>query len=702
VVARMAALPATIFDLGVPQDDRSLAILDRMWSRRCRRIRKCFRMSVPVRILFVEDSRDDVELILHELRRSGFTPDHWVVETEEAMRQALADECWDLVIADHSMPHFDAPGALAVLQRSGHDLPFIVVSGHIGEEQAVACMRAGASDYLTKDNLVRLVPVVERELREAAQRRVAMAALDTSEERYRLLVENSADMITLQDRQGLITFASPSLARVLGFRPAEVLGRKLSDFVHEDDVRILASALDEVLVRGYTPLITGLRFRHRDGTWRIVEGSAVRIVESDGKVGLVTTGRDITERIQLEAQLHRAQKLEAVGRLAGGVAHDFNDLLTVILGYSNLLLDQLEEDRILYQEVAEIRRAADRAATLTQQLLTFGRRQVLSPRPVDLNPIIGAQLDTLRQLIGEGVELTLKLEADLASTRVEPGQVEQIVMNLAANARDAMPQGGRLSIETANVELDVAGARRCAVQPGPYVTLTVTDTGYGMDAATQARLFEPFFTTREPGKGTGFGLSSVYVIVRQCGGNIVVSSEPGRGSSFKIYLPRAEGEAGVEPAKLASDEARGDETVVLVEDEPLVKNLVGEVLRKRGYQVMEFINGREALARTKRYSGLIHLLVTDVVMPGMSGIELARHLALGHPEMRILFISGYTDDLVGRQGVLQPGRAFLQKPFTPDTLLRKLRELLDTPLSEPDESAAPADERPAPPGTPGD
>ena len=652
-------------------------------------------MSVPVRILFVEDSRDDVDLILHELRRSGFTPDHWVVDTAEAMRQALADERWDLVIADHAMPHFDAPGALAVLQQSGQDLPLIVVSGHIGEEQAVACMRAGASDYLTKDDLLRLAPVVERELREAARRRAVRATLGTSEDRYRLLVENSADMITLQDRQGLITFASPSVARVLGFQPAEVLGRKLSDFVHEDDVRILVSALDEVLVRGFTPLITGLRFRHRDGTWRIVEGSAARIVEPDGAIGLVTTGRDTTERIQLEAQLHRAQKLEAVGRLAGGVAHDFNDLLTVILGYSDLLLDQLDANRILYQEVAEIKRAADRAATLTQQLLTIGRRQAPSLRPVDLNPIIAAQLDTLRQLVGDGVELTVNLAADLSPARVEPGQVEQLVMILAANARDAMPQGGSLSIETANVELDAAGARRCAVQPGPYVMLAVTDTGQGMDAATQARLFEPFFTTKEPGKGTGLGLSSVYVIVRQCAGSILVSSEPGLGSSFRLYLPCGEGQAGARPVKLSPDEARGDETVVLVEDEPLVKNLVGEVLRKRGYQVMEFVNGREALARTKRHGGVIHLLVTDVVMPGMSGIELARHLALGHPEMRVLFISGYTDDLVGRQGVLQPGRAFLQKPFTPDALLRKLRELLDAPVGGPDGSAAPPDPRPA-------
>jgi CheY-like chemotaxis protein len=285
---------------------------------------------------------------------------------------------------------------------------------------------------------------------------------------------------------------------------------------------------------------------------------------------------------------------------------------------------------------------------------------------------------------------------------VDPGQIEQMIMSLAANARDAMPRGGLLSIETANLELDAASARRCAVQPGPYVMLAVTDTGHGMDAATQARLFEPFFTTKEPGKGMGLGLSSVYAIARQCGGGILVSSEPGRGSSFRIYLPRVEEEGAARSSKLAPDEARGDETVVLVEDELMVKNLVSEVLRKSGYQVMEFINGQEALARMKRHAGHIHLLVTDVVMPGMSGIELARHLALGRPEMRVLFFSGYTDDLVGRQGVLKPGRAFLQKPFTPDTLLRRVRMLLDAPLGDPDGSAVPPDERPAPPGTRGD
>jgi hypothetical protein len=649
-------------------------------------------MSVPVRVLFVEDSRDDVEVLVHELRRGGFTPDYWVVDTESTMRSALAGETWDLVIADHSMPQFDAPGALAVLKQSGRDLPLIVVSGHIGEQQAVACMRAGASDYLTKDDLSRLVPVVERELRDALQRqqrREAMAALGTSEERYRLLVENSADMITLQDGQGRITFASPSVTRMLGYPPSELVGKRLRDFVHADDVRLLASAMEQALSRGSTPVITGLRFRHREAGWRVVEGSASRLVEPDGTVGLVSIGRDITERVQLEAQLHQAQKMEAVGRLAGGVAHDFNNLITVILGYSNLLLDQLGDEHVLYQEVDEIKRAADRAAVLTQKLLTFSRKQVLSLQPVEVNVVLTGLADMLRRLIGEDIELSIKLAPDLGQTRVDPGQIEQIVMNLVVNARDAMPQGGRLSIETANVELDSSYARRRAVQPGPYVMLAVSDTGEGMDAATQARLFEPFFTTKEPGKGTGLGLSTIYGIVRQCGGNIFVYSELGHGSSFKIYLPRV-GEPGeARPEKPAAEGARGSETIVLVEDDAMVKNLVSEVLRKSGYRVLEFVNGRDALARAKRLHEPIHVLVTDVVMPGMSGVELARQLSQGRPEMRILFLSGYTDDLVERQGALQPGRAFLQKPFTPDTLLGKVRELIDLPSGVNAGSAAP-------------
>ncbi len=653
-------------------------------------------MNAAFRILFVEDSRDDVELILFELRRGGLTPDYWVVDTAEGLRAALRDGRWDLIIADHSMPRFDAPAALDILKASGQDLPFIVVSGHIGEEMAVACMKAGASDYLAKDQLARLVPAVERELREAGerrQRREAVEALRASEARYRLLVENMADILSVFDEGGRYTFLSPSVTRVLGWAPEEALGHSVLEFAHPDDAERVEAAIAEA-ARGGRPFLTGVRFRHQDGSWRILEASGARLVGDDDTVSVVSLARDITDRVQLEGQLHQAQKMEAVGRLAGGVAHDFNNLLTVILGYSNLLLDQLADNRLLYQEVDEIKRAADRAAALTQKLLSVSRKQVLSLQPVDLNPVAEGVSDMLRRLIGEDIELVMKLAPGLGLTRVDPGLIEQVVMNLAVNARDAMPQGGRLVLQTADVELDEAYGRRHGVQPGRYVMLSVTDTGQGMDAATQARLFEPFFTTKEPGKGTGLGLSTVYGIVRQAGGNVFVYSELGHGSCFKVYLPRVP-EEGEAPPRPRADTA-GSETVLLVEDEPLVRNLVSEVLRKSGYEVLEFGNGREAIARARHHAGPIQLLVTDVVMPGMSGIELSRQLAEAQEGLRILFLSGYSDDLVVRQGALLPGRAFLQKPFTPDSLLRAVRALLDAPAPGPTTGTAAIRAHPAP------
>jgi two-component system, cell cycle sensor histidine kinase and response regulator CckA len=650
--------------------------------------------TVTVRILFVSDSDDDVALILHELRRGGFTPDHWVVRTADAMREALAEAAWDLVISEYTLADFSALAALDVLRASGQDPPFIVVAGHIGEGPVVACMKAGASDFLARDDLVRLVPAVERDLREAGQRRrgvEAVEALRVSEERYRLLVENSADMITLHDDGGYVTFVSPSVTRMLGYPPEEMIGHRLREFANPGDAPVLIAAMEDALARGSTPLLTGLRLRHRDGGWRVIEGSAARLVLPDGSVGIVAVGRDVTERVELEEQLNQAQKMEAVGRLAGGVAHDFNNLLTVILGYSDLLLEQLDEDPVLFQEVDEIKRAADRAATLTQQLLAFSRRQVLSQRPVDLDVVLDGMSGMLRRLIGEDVELTFKPSGALALTRVDPVQVEQIVMNLAVNARDAMPQGGRLTIETANVELRDHYSPRRAVEPGAYVMLAVTDTGHGMDTATLEHLFEPFFTTKSPGQGTGLGLSTVYGIVRQSGGTVLVTSEPGRGSTFRIYLPQVREDAGTEAGRPPADRRRGSESIVVVEDEPLVRNLVSEVLRKNGYQVVEFANGREALARGRRGLDDVRLLVTDVVMPGLSGIELAGELSRGRPEMRVLFLSGYAEDVVGQKEVRGPRRAFLSKPFTPDTLLLHVRELLDARQAE---AGASAEERP--------
>ncbi len=384
-----------------------------------------------------------------------------------------------------------------------------------------------------------------------------------------------------------------------------------------------------------------------------------------------------------EEQLRQAQKMEAVGQLAGGVAHDFNNLLTIIRGYSDLLLNGiLGPDDAGRDAVQEIRKAAERAADLTRQLLAFSRRQVLAPRVFVLNNVIHEMDKMLRRLIGEDIRLTSRLAADLGMVKADPGQIEQVLLNLAVNARDAMPRGGQLTIETANVQLDESYTRtHPEVQPGPFVMLAVTDTGCGMDAATQARIFEPFFTTKGPDKGTGLGLATVYGIVKQSGGSIYVYSEVGRGTSFKVYLPRHE---EVSPASRethstprAERGSHGQETLLIVEDDNSVRALTRTVLRGYSYDVIEAVDADDALRCVSQQTRPIHLLVTDLVMPGMSGRELAERLKLMRPEMKVLYVSGYTDDAVVRHGLLEAEVAFLQKPFTPSALASKVREVLD-------------------------
>ncbi|MFL6299528.1 MAG: ATP-binding protein, partial [Terriglobales bacterium] len=425
----------------------------------------------------------------------------------------------------------------------------------------------------------------------------------------------------------------------------------------------------------------GLEFewKRRDGSSIVVRLSGRPVVNREGSVvSFEVMAENVTERRALEEQLRHAQKMEAIGRLAGGVAHDFNNLLMVIIGYTELLRENLPKDGDQRGYADAVWNAGKKATLLTSQLLAFSRKQVISPRMLDLNAVLQEVDRMLPRLIGEDVQLSILQGAKLANVKADPGQMEQVIMNLCVNARDAMPRGGRLTIETANVKIDSDGARKIgASSAGDFVVLSVTDSGTGMDAQTQSRIFEPFFTTKEKGKGTGLGLATVYGIVKQSGGHITVESEPGKGARFDVYFPAtarsADSKTTVSAAELP---ARGNETVLLVEDEDAVRSLVREVLRGRGYQVLEAQKSGQALEICKMHAGPIDLLVTDVVLPQISGRALAQQLSSARPEMKVLYISGYTDDKMLPHGI--PGTAFLQKPFSSDVLARTVRDMLDS------------------------
>jgi len=496
-----------------------------------------------LRALLVEDSPADAELLVHELRAAKFDLTFERVETAGQMKQALERGGWDIVLSDYSLPTFSGPEALCVKQAMGVDIPFIIVSGTIGEETAVSALKAGAHDFLVKGRLARLVPAIERALGDAAERR---------------------------------------------------------------------------------------------------------------------------ERKQLEAQLNHAQKMEAVGQLAGSVAHDFNNVLTAILGFCELALSAMAPDAPERADLVEIRNAGERAAGLTRQLLAFSRQQVLQPKVHDLNALIDGILPMLRRLVVENIDLSVALAATGAKIKIDSTQLEQILINLVVNARDAMPNGGRLTIET-------------TIDPvNGLVTLIVGDTGTGMDATTQARIFEPFFTTKGVGKGTGLGLATVQRIVKQCGGGIELTSTAGEGTVFRITLPRvADSAAAPVEMRAAAGGFGGSETVLLAEDDPAVRLLTRLSLQRSGYTVLEAGSVAEAVDVAKRYHDPIAVLLSDVIMPDSGGTPLIDRLRLTRPDVRVIYMSGYTDDAIVHHGVLSEGTAFLQKPFTPHALTRKVREVLD-------------------------
>ena len=496
------------------------------------------------------------------------------------------------------------------------------------------------------------------------------------------IVENSADLMATADAAGRVTFANHALLTATGYQADELIGQPFGTALVSKsnspglDEEIHNKTISEGEWRGECFC------RRKDGSDFQISLSTGQIKDKQGSVlGIFGIAQDVTDHKRLERQLIVSQKMEAVGLLAGGIAHDFNNLLGVILGYGDLALDGVPSEDPKFQHLQQIKKAGLRATSLTRQLLAFSRKQIFQPRVVDVNALVADFNKMLRRMVGEDIELINILKPGVGHVKADPGQLEQVLMNLAINSRDAMPQGGKLIVETADANLDEQYCRtHPAVPPGHYVVIVVSDTGTGMDAKTQARIFEPFFTTKEKGKGTGLGLSTAYGIVKQSEGYIWVYSELGKGTTFKIYLPRADEPAKPLPEQLSGGEIpRGSETILLVEDAEPLRALTCALLRKNGYTVFDAPNGTEAIEMAEHERQGIHLLLTDVVMPGMSGRELANYLTAKRPGMRVLYMSGYTNDAIVHHGVLDSGISLLEKPFSEADLARKLRDVLDAP-----------------------
>lgn len=510
--------------------------------------------------------------------------------------------------------------------------------------------------------------------------RQSLEALSRSETYFRHLTEYALDLITILEADGTIRFESRSIAVELGYAPEDYVGRNAFEFVHPDDVEAVKKAFGAALqAKGNTPVLS-FRFRHKDGSYRILEGRGNNLLDDPVVAGIVFNSRDVTEKRKLEEQFFQSQKVQAIGQLTGGVAHDFNNILTAIIGYADLTIKNLPgEETASHGNLTEIRTAALRAAALTRQLLAFSRKQVLQPQVMNPAGVV-AEMDTmLRRLLGENIDLISVVHPPLGNVKADLGQLEQVLLNLAVNARDAMPQGGRLTIETCNVTLDETYAHyRAEVPPGEYVLLAITDTGCGMSPEVQGHLFEPFFTTKRQGEGTGLGLATCHGIIKQSGGHITVYSEVGKGTTFKVYLPQVNEAAEPLVRHPESNETpQGTETVLLVEDEPMLRELGQTVLEELGYRVLVAENGCAALEILRENTGLhVDLLLTDVIMPEMGGRELVNRIRPLLPETKVIYCSGYTEDAIFHSGGLEAGVFFLQKPYTVAAVAQKVKDVL--------------------------
>jgi two-component system cell cycle sensor histidine kinase/response regulator CckA len=645
----------------------------------------------PLRLLCVEDNPADRELLTRILKKAGFQVTLDAVDQPELFRQRIGQRDYEVITCDFNLNSWTAMNALEILRDSGKDIPLIVVSGILGDEAAVECIKQGATDYVLKDRMARLPSAVQRALEAKAGRdeqQKARSALLRSAEQYRMLFDGNPHPMWVFDT-GTMAILAVNNAAVwnYGYSSEEFLEMTISDLWTPEDLPRNLGTLEALLspASQVGPIDT---WRHRKKSGQIIE---VEVTDSplkfQDRAARLHQAVDVSERNSLQFQLLQSQKMESLGMLAGGVAHDLNNLLGVILGYGELTLGMLESTSGLRHYIEEIQSAGDCAVSVVRQLLAFSRKQIQQMQMLSLARVIGDMETLLRRLIGEDILMSITTEPHLGTVKADPGQIEQIILNLVVNARDAMPRGGQLTIATSNRDSAEAQPEHgLSCPPGTQVMLEVSDSGCGMDVPTQARIFEPFFTTKDPGKGTGLGLATVYGIVKQSGGCISVHSEPGHGATFRIFLPRVDGApAPCEAEKESEPVPGGSETILLVEDAGPLREVARQFLRQGGYTVLEAQDGSTALSVALENTSPIHLLLTDVVLPGLSGPQLARELKRANPRLPVLYMSGYTDDALGQHGVLEEGIALLEKPFTRAALMRKVREQLDPAGSAPRE-----------------
>ena len=617
-----------------------------------------------LRVLLVEDDEADAALIVHALSADSRLIRAERVDTPEGFFAALPTAPWDVIVCDHRMPRFSALDALRVLQATGRDIPFLIVSGAISENDAVAAMKAGAHDYLMKDNLARLGPAVERECGEAVQRagrRRADAALRRSEAELRAVMAHVPDGLLTVTQAGALASMNPAAAHIFGVRPEEALGRRAEDFLPPG----FASSV------GQGPL--ECEARRADGSLLQLEVAVAAV--PDTEPSLVVTVRDVTDRRRLEAEVQRTQKMDTVGMLAGGVAHDFNNVLTGIQSAAAMARLELPRGHAAEGDLAEIERQCQRAAALVRQLLAFARKQPLARRTLNLNEVVLDVESLLKRVIGENVRFAVELQPDVWNVSGDSAQLEQVLMNLCINARDAMPQGGRLSVRTSNLVSSSELASRAHSVPGKrYVVLSVEDSGTGINPRTLERIFEPFFTTKAPGRGTGLGLAVVHGIVRQHDGVIEVDSIPGTGSTFSVVLPAVEADTVSAPAGTLAAARSGSGTLLVVEDDASVRQGMVRMLERSGYRALAAADGEAALAVLEQ--GTVDLVLLDAVLPGLSALDTYRGVLSLRPGTPVLLVSGYSEAMLDATLRRELAGRFLQKPFTLEGLQESVHAIL--------------------------